>query len=750
MSKQIQIELPVLVKQGVANDRPIFEVMPLFYMQPRARGRHYERVVAQFKKLMREYLQGATFGRGNAENYLWWLFNPVIEYKVEYFSFNLGRRRVEGLFGYVVFECKGYHVYHLPEVGLQMFLRKHEGRVSARTHYEEVQEFLIKWVKERQQEMDKGDYDFTEVLSSKKNVVTTIQIVLSVSMADWPFKQGDDDFLRAFLGKDDSFEGSEELPKVAEHLNALYPSELSRAYLRDQEVSDMYHLLFGRFSAAQAIVGPKGIGRHTVLHEVLFQYLEKRRAGKKGELYDQQIWLLDPTRLIAGMSYVGWWQRRLEAILQHLHTRHEELEKSEGLSDILVVDNVVALHRLGKSASNNLTVSQVMYNYLQEGKLRMLVLATPEEWRLMQEKDRRFTDIFQVLRLQEPKPDEALRMVLHKRQHLEEAHNCTIAIQAIDQLFYLHRNFLKNQSLPGSVMQILEGLASKKVGQTIHMEDIRQNFIQSSGMSRDLFDNFYTLEEGEAEQGLSLGLVGQQDAVKALADVVHLVKAKLNDPTRPITSLLFIGPTGAGKTQAAKELCKYLLSDVKKLMRIDMSEFRDDGAVDRLIGNYNNPEGILTGKVRYQPYGVLLLDELEKAHPSVYDLLLQVLDDGRLTDRLGRTVDFTNLVIIMTSNLGAQQIDSTVSFTEEPINDAHIYRKAIENHFRPEFINRIDRQVVFNPLSPKHIQHITRIQIKELLKRDGLVRRATILNIEEEALEWVADRGYDKRMGGEP
>ncbi|MDX1939006.1 MAG: AAA family ATPase, partial [Saprospiraceae bacterium] len=243
-------------------------------------------------------------------------------------------------------------------------------------------------------------------------------------------------------------------------------------------------------------------------------------------------------------------------------------------------------------------------------------------------------------------------------------------------------------------------------------------------------------------------LVGQPRAVAALENVIHLSKAKLADRSKPVSSFLFIGPTGVGKTQAAKVLCNYLMGSEDQLLRFDMNEYIDGTAVQRLIGDFYNPEGQLTGKVRYRPFGVLLLDEIEKAHPKVHDLLLQLLDEGRLTDSLGRTVDFSNTIIIMTTNLGAREIGLQLGFNALPEREADIYRKAVENFFRPEFINRIDDILIFNPLELEHILNIARLQIRELLQRDGFVRRTTILNISKDALEWVARRGFDARMGG--
>ncbi len=239
---------------------------------------------------------------------------------------------------------------------------------------------------------------------------------------------------------------------------------------------------------------------------------------------------------------------------------------------------------------------------------------------------------------------------------------------------------------------------------------------------------------------ISLGgeLIGQQEAIEALSDFVHLIKAKLCDPGKPLGSLFFIGPTGVGKTHAAKVLCEYIMGDEKQLMRFDMNEYVDEWALQRLIGDKDQPEGLLTGKVRYQPFGVLLFDEIEKAHPLIHDLLLQVLYDGRLTDSLGQTTDFTNTIIIMTSNLGAEKVASQLGFEIKGKDDSSIYRSAIEDFFRPEFVNRIDKIIAFQPLQKDQIRSIARLQIKELLQRDGFLRRNTILNISHEALGWVA------------
>ena len=266
-------------------------------------------------------------------------------------------------------------------------------------------------------------------------------------------------------------------------------------------------------------------------------------------------------------------------------------------------------------------------------------------------------------------------------------------------------------------MKILRQLAIKHKFGVVDADEVRTEFQEFSGMHQDIFDENYTFEENEVHDKIAANLVGQKAAVESLTNVIEIVKAKLNNPDKPLSSFMFIGPTGVGKTQAAKVLTEYLMGDVDSMIRFDMNEYIDAGAVQRLTGDYYNPEGQLTGKVRYRPFGVLLLDEIEKAHPKVHDLLLQVLDDGRLTDSLGRTVDFTNMIIIMTSNVGARQASMRLGFKTSERDETAVYRKAVENKFRPEFINRIDKVIVFNPLDKNAIKKIVKLQLETLSER---------------------------------
>jgi ATP-dependent Clp protease ATP-binding subunit ClpC len=546
--------------------------------------------------------------------------------------------------------------------------------------------------------------------------------------------------MKAFFGGQDDFDGAVEIEKVGTNLNLSYPTQLKRAFQREDMVRQLYHTIYQQDNTPVVLVGEEGVGKHSLVHEVVYRYNENWTSPQTEKM--PIVWHVDPTRIIAGMSVVGMWQKRFEAILQHL------MKRLSGTTDKILIDNVVAMLRIGKSAQNSMTLSDVLKPYLEKRQLQLIIAATAEEWKIIQEKDRRFADLFQVIRVQAPTEEVAVKMVLEERKLLELRHGCHISIPAIRQLFTIHRNYFKQKALPGSVCKLLNQLAVKYSMQKIDVDQVQTEFAQYSGLSTHIFDDNYVFEEGEVHETIAASIIGQPQAVKCLTDVIHTIKSKLSPVNKPLGSFLFIGPTGVGKTEAAKTICRYLLGDTKKLMRFDMNEYIDEAALSRLVGDYYNPEGQLTGKVRYNPFGIVLFDEIEKAHPKIHDLLLQVLDDGRLTDSLGRTVDFSNVIIIMTSNIGAAEADNQLGFETKGSSDDAIYQKAVENFFRPEFINRIDQTIIFDALELDHILSIAKLQIQNLLSRDGFVRRTTILNISEDALQWVAERGFNAKMGG--
>jgi ATP-dependent Clp protease ATP-binding subunit ClpC len=734
----VRLQVLTLVSDLVINEKRHYTLRPLFLDYPLVTHRRYEHAVVQYQKEIKNMYQGFSLNRENALQLLWMMFRPEVRYHQFAYELTVDRQFITGQYPVAVFSLQGMDFVALPSLNNYMFISDAGSHTELMQSCRRIIHKLLKQIKkEEQEEFDPQDY-----VCGEKDFLTEVEVNINISAAPFALEADPNNWLLNNLLDDTSFDGGVEAEKTGQDLNALYPGQLNRAYHQEERVQQLYQLLYQPAKTPIAVVGPNGVGRHTILQEVVWRYESGYYEKAKGRR--QRLWHIDPTRLIAGMSIVGMWQKRLEAIIDFIR---QPAEPKDG-SDKMLIDNPIALLRIGKSAQNDMTLSDVLRPYLEKRELQLILIATPEEWKTLQEKGRRFSSLFQVIRMEEPKMEKAVRIILEKRRQLERNNNNEIRIQAIDQLLAIQRNYLRNKPLPGSVIHLLERLAVKHRYGIVDAPEVREEFSNSSGLQVDIFAAGEPAKPGDIERSLERWLVGQPEAVRALAATIQLVKAKLHHPRRPLSSFLFIGPTGVGKTQAAKVLCSHLTGSDKQLLRFDMNEYIDSGSLSRLIGDYYNPEGQLTGAVRYRPFSVVLLDEIEKAHPLVLDLLLQLLDDGRLTDSLGRTIDFTNTIIIMTSNVGAREASTQLGYTHSDQDQSHTYRRAMEQQFRPEFINRIDHTIVFNPLQPEHILGIARIQIRELLRRDGFVRRGTFLNISQDALEWVSKRGFDPRMGG--
>ncbi len=736
----VRLKIPVLVKNTKVDNQLYYHLRPLFTGHPVASHRRLELAAARLRDEVRQFFKGFTLTRNNADHLLWYLFNPEINYHLFSYEFRSGDLQIKGSFGVASFMLQNITFACLPNVSNFMFIAA-TGKISKQELRAKVQKVLLRLLLRLKQEQEEN-FNLEALYSSNREFLTHIDANINVSFGSFQHETSDSDWIFARLREEAEFDGAIEIEKVGYDLNSRYPAELGRAFYQDELTDKIYHIVFQEDNTPLAIIGEEGVGKHALMHEVVWRYQSSHYTKRKGE--PEVVWHIDPTRIISGMSIQGMWQKRFEAIISFVRHPLEGIKRA----DKLLIDNSIALLRIGRSAQNNMTLSDVLKPYLEKRQLQLILIATPEEWKVVQEKDRSFADLFQVIRIQEPPADISARIILEQRKLLERENDCIITIQAIHELFTLQRNFYRNRAMPGSMMRMLRLLATKYRFDRIDAHQVRDEFKTLSGLQERMLDSGEQLNQQTVHDTLAQELVGQPRAVQALENVVHLSKAKLVDHTKPVSSFLFIGPTGVGKTQAAKVLCNYLMGGEEYLLRFDMNEYIDGSAVQRLIGDFYNPEGLFTGKVRYRPFGVLLLDEIEKAHTKVHDLLLQLLDEGRLTDSLGRSVDFSNTVIIMTSNLGAREIALQVGFNPSAESEAAIYRKAVENFFRPEFVNRIDEIVVFNPLELDHILNIARLQIRELLQRDGFVRRTTILNISKDALEWVARRGFDARMGG--
>ncbi len=731
----IPLEFPVIVtpsKEG-------YHLRPLFLENPNRTAKRFRDAVDLLTRDVRRLFRTFETKRETIEELLWFAFNPNLKFELKRLCFSLGPHMIFGDFAVVRFSLKDHQILCLPSFD-NVFAIVSKDVIQHGRLTEQLTTIVHDQLQNRRKNVD---FYVDDYYANGGEFVTTVSLQVNVKRAKFPFEQDMEGLFASLSGSQKHFSGATEIARVGTNLRDNYPSRLKRASLREEQVENFSKLIFGSTMTAVIIVGPPGCGRTTLLHETFYRYIKAQESQPKSKV--ATLWHIDPNRVIAGMSIVGMWQRRFESILEYII----QPKTPAYARPRLFIDNLVALFRIGKSAQNSLTLGDVLKPYLEERALTFIAEASPEEWNIVMETDRRFADLCQVFRLNESNMAETAHIALLERARLEQEQECEIDNEAIERVFALTHSLLRSTAMPGNVVSFLERLAAKHSHGTVGIAQVEAAVSEISLMKIDLLDRQKTLRFDSVQQSIAAQLIGQPEAVNCLVNVIQTIKAGLQDPKKPMATLLFIGPTGVGKTQAAKVLTRYLFTDESQLIRLDMNEFVTEADIGRLIGDWRRPDGLLTTQVRHRPFCILLLDEIEKAHQAIHDLLLQVLGEGRLTDALGRTTDFTNTIIILTSNLGAEQVSQKFGFVERDAkNQASSYRAAVEDFFRPELLNRIDRMVVFKSLELQDAITITRQQLSNLLQRDGFVRRTTILNISEKALLSVAQRGFDAILGG--
>jgi len=712
---KVNLEIPVLVTPS----KDSYHLKPLFLDNPFSSARRFRDGMDLLAKEIRRYFRSFQTERETIDDLLWMTFNPKLKLEFQKLYFSLGQHMVFGKFLVIRFFLKQHQFVFLPAFNKFAIIQDNI------LEHGDLLEQIINIAHDQMQLKRKQDnFSPNDYYAIGGEFITTLNVSINVKRAKFPFENNFKNWFASLSNQQQKFSGASEITRVGSNLFEKYPNKLQRALLRDAEIETLSNLIFSEKMTAVVIIGSPGCGRTSLLHECFYRYLQKGKPKAT-------IWHLDPNRIIAGMSIVGMWQRRFESILEYL------IKPSPEKRPRLFIDNIVALFRIGKSAQNSLTLSDVLKPYLERQALTFIAEASQEEWNIVMETDRRFADLCQVFRLNELNMTDSASVALLERSRLEQLHNCKIDNAAIERIFALTNSLLRTSAKPGNIVNFMERLAIRH--SEVGIAEVKAAVNEISHINTQ---NTVDLAK------LATQLIGQTEAVECLANVVHTIKSGLQDPKKPTATLLFIGPTGVGKTQAAKVLTRYLFTDESQLIRFDMNEFVTDADVGRLIGDWRKPEGLLTTQIRHQPFCVLLLDEIEKAHPKIHDLLLQVLGEGRLTDALGRTTDFTNTIIILTSNLGAEQASRNLGFIDKKAQQNSSYRAAVEDFFRPELLNRIDRLVAFKSLNLKDAIAITKIQLNDLLQRDGFVRRTTILNISEAALKQVTIRGFDALLGG--
>ncbi|MGN0932752.1 AAA family ATPase, partial [Falsigemmobacter intermedius] len=492
------------------------------------------------------------------------------------------------------------------------------------------------------------------------------------------------------------------------------------------------------------LVGDPGVGK-TAIAEGLA--LKITRGETPAILSGATIFSLDMGSLLAGTRYRGDFEERLKQVVKELEEHPDA---------ILFIDEIHTVIGAGATSGGAMDASNLLKPALQGGKLRCMGSTTYKEFRQHFEKDRALSRRFQKIDVNEPTVEDSVKILMGLKPHFEEHHDLAYTKDAIRLAVELSARYIHDRKLPDKAIDVIDEagaaqhlLPGSKRRKTIGPKEIEAVVAKIARIPPK------TVSKGDAEvlrdleATLKRMVFGQDQAIEALSSAIKLARAGLREPEKPIGNYLFAGPTGVGKTEVAKQLASSLGVE---LLRFDMSEYMEKHAVSRLIGappGYVGFDqgGLLTDGIDQHPHSVLLLDEIEKAHPDVFNILLQVMDHGKLTDHNGRQVDFRNVILIMTSNAGASELAKTaIGFgrTTRTGEDT----AAIERTFTPEFRNRLDAVVSFAPLGKATIHKVVEKFVMQLEAQ--LIDRGVQIELTPEAADWLGEKGYDEKMGARP
>lgn len=580
--------------------------------------------------------------------------------------------------------------------------------------------------------------------------------------------------------------------------NKANQNSVDKVIGRHSEIDRVIQILNRRTKNNPILIGEAGVGKTAIAEGLAVRIVEKQVPEK---LFNAEVYLLDLTAVVAGTQFRGQFESRMKSIIE---------EAKESGNIILVIDEVHNIMGAGEVQGGSMNAANILKPALAKGEIQVIGVTTLEEYRKYIEKDAALERRFQPVLVEEPSVLESIEILKGIRGYYEEYHKVKISDEVIQEVVNLSERYITDRFLPDKAIDVIDEAGSranlknkglvelaglkeelekiqtgkKEAEETADFEkaaeyrmklckikeDINEIEIKSNEVQITLEDVAFVIEswtkipihkitEKEANKLLNLEsrlhkrVVGQNEAIISLSRAIRRNRSGFRKKKRP-SSFIFVGPTGVGKTELVKALSCELFGSEEALIRIDMSEYMEKHTVSKLIGappgyiGYDQG-GQLTEKVKRKPYSVILLDEIEKAHPDVFNMLLQILEDGRLTDSQGRTVFFENTVIIMTSNAGTKFKSSGIGFVQDnyDVLSAHV-KDALKETFRPEFLNRVDETIVFTLLKKDELCKIVDLMILEVI--DEALEKKITLHISEEVKEFILEKGYDEKFGARP